>query len=195
LAAELPIAGGGPPLAVAVTHLSAFSYGDGTLVQQVDALAAWMAARPPDQPWILAGDLNLLPPGDDPKRLAVESELYADDPNPVERLLPRFQEAFADPLDPGVRTYLPFGAAEPDRKIDYVFYGGPIRLTGAEVLREHSQISDHLPIRVQFQLGGDLSNDAPATDAEATAPPVAVDAQPSADGGPPADGPPREPGP
>jgi len=154
LTAEVPVAGHAQPLAVAVTHLSAFSFGDGTLEKQVAALSDWMKARPEGQPWILAGDLNLLPPGDDPQRLAQESELYADASNPIEALLPAFTEVFgAQQLDPSVRTYLPFGAGEPDRKIDYVFVGGPITVVEASVLREHSAISDHLPIVATLVVG------------------------------------------
>ncbi len=153
-------------LAVADTHLSAFSFGDGTLGRQVKALGDWMGSRPEGQPWILAGDFNLLPPGDDPSRLTSERELYADSDNPVEALLPRFQEVADDPLAPEWRTYLPFGASEPDRKIDYVFYGGPLRLVEAEVLRDASHISDHLPIRVVFELvDPDATPPAPVDDA------------------------------
>jgi endonuclease/exonuclease/phosphatase family metal-dependent hydrolase len=150
LTAEIPVEGLEKPLAVAVTHLSAFSFGDGTHPKQVEALAAWMASHPPDQPWILAGDMNLLPPGDDRNRLTTERELYADEPNPINQLIPRFTEVFSDQLSPANRTYLPFGAAEPDRKIDYIFYGGPLEIRSAQVLREHSAISDHLPIRLEM---------------------------------------------
>jgi len=154
LTAEVPVDGLDQPLAVAVTHLSAFSFGDGTLEKQVAALAEWMAARPEGQPWILAGDFNLLPPGDDKNRLTTESELYADNPNPVEALLPRFKDALGDnQLDPAFRTYLPFGHDKPDRKIDYVLVGGPIHVESARVMTEHASISDHLPIVATFIVG------------------------------------------
>ena len=153
LTAEVPVAGLDQPLAVAVTHLSAFSFGDGTLEAQVAALADWMESRPPGQPWVLAGDFNLLPPGDNRDRLAVERDLYADETNPIESLIPRFTTAFPDPLDPAARTYLPFGADSPDRKIDYVFVGGPVRVQSAEVLVRHSDISDHLPIVLDVVVG------------------------------------------
>ena len=178
LTAELPVEGSDQPLAVAVTHLSAFSYGDGTLKKQVAALEAWMAARPPGQPWILAGDLNLLPLGDDPKRLHTEGDQYADDPNPIGALIPRFQEAFGQALAPENRTYLPFGAAEPDRKIDYVFYGGPLTLERSAVLREHSSISDHLPIRIELRLGGGPPPDPAPTAAPADGAPPPTEAAP-----------------
>ncbi len=154
MSAEIPVQGLDRPLAIANTHLSAFSYGDGSMADQVRALAAWMAARPADQPWILAGDMNLLPVGDDPTRLGEAAGLYADDPNPVAMLTDRFQEAFGDrALDPNARTWVPFQSDTPERKIDWVFYGGPITVIDAQVDREPYKLSDHLPLVVSFQLG------------------------------------------
>lgn len=154
LTAEVPVDGLDQPLAVAVTHLSAFSFGDGTLEKQVAELKRWMQSRPEGQPWILAGDFNLLPPGDDKHRLTVEAELYADSSNPVEALLPGLQELFGDDqLNPLYRTYLPYGTSEPDRKIDYFFVGGPLRVLEGKVLREHSELSDHLPVLATLVIG------------------------------------------
>ena len=153
LTAEVHVDGHTQPLAVAVTHLSAFSFGDGTLERQVAYLREWMAARPPDQPWIRAGDFNLLPPGDDKNRLTTEADVYADASNPIEALLPGHRTLFADQLAPENRTYLPFGASEPDRKIDYVFIGGPIDVLESRVMREHSALSDHLPVFGRLVIG------------------------------------------
>jgi len=154
LTAAVPVEGG-PDLQVAVTHLSAFSYGDGTMARQVARLAEWMDSHPPDVPWILGGDLNLLPPGDDPARLGADSGAYADDHNPVEALIPRFREAFSggesgEGLAPQNRTYQPFGAIGPDRKLDYLFVGGPITVESAEVLP--TELSDHLPLVARLRL-------------------------------------------
>lgn len=162
LTAEVPVEGHSQPLAIGVTHLSAFSFGDGTLEKQVAYLAEWMAARPPDQPWILAGDFNLLPPGDDKSRLTTEADLYADEANPIEALLPAQRTLLADQLDPSNRTYLPFGHAEPDRKIDYVFVGGPIEVLEGRVMREHSTLSDHLPIWGRLVIGSAAPETEPA---------------------------------
>ncbi len=142
-----------PPLAVAVTHLSAFSYGDGTLDKQVATLEAWMASQPADRPWILAGDFNLLPPGDDPTRLAVEADLYGDRSNPMQRLIPRFREVSAESglLEAKNRSYLPFGATVPDRRIDYFFVGGPIDVLDAGVLPE-TGLSDHMPLWARLRI-------------------------------------------
>ena len=154
LSAEVPVEGLTHPLAIGLTHLSAFSRGDGTLDKQARALLEWVEARPVGQPWILAGDLNMLPPGDDPARLGGDAHQYADQQNPIARLLPRLQEVFgANQLDPSNRTYLPWGASEPDRKIDYLFYGGPIELVQARVVRGATQHSDHLPIVAVFVVG------------------------------------------
>jgi len=151
LTADIPVQGGGV-LKVANTHLSAFSFGDGTLDKQVDTLAAWMDSHPPDQPWLLAGDFNLLPPTDDPERLALSRPLYASaGDNPLRKLIPRFQVAL-DTADPALRTYLPHGSAAADRTIDYIFYGGPLSLEGAGVLREKHALSDHLPLWADFRL-------------------------------------------
>ncbi len=153
LTAEIPVEGWGQPLAVADTHLSAFSHGDGTLQRQVDRLVEWIEARPEGQPWILAGDMNLLPPGFDKSTLSTERDLYADTDNPIAELLPLGTEVLGDQLAPGNRTYLPYGARQPDRKIDYMLVGGPIHVVTAEVLHQHDDISDHLPVVAQLVIG------------------------------------------
>ena len=151
LETQMPIGTGDKHLVVANTHLSAFSRGDGTLTKQVAQLKAWMDSQPPDQPWILAGDLNLLPPDDTPERLT-DADLYADLTNPIHALYQSHKEAFQDPLAEENRTYLRFGEAKPDRKIDYIFYGGPIEIISAKVLSDINLISDHLPLSLEFRL-------------------------------------------
>ncbi len=154
LETKIPIGVGAnrPHLYLGNTHLSAFSKGDGTLAKQIAQLEAWIESIPTDQPWILAGDFNLLPPNDSPSRLGEDAILYADAQNPIERLSNKYKMAFLNPLEPAARTYLPFGATEPDRKIDYILYGGPIEIEEASVLREASAISDHLPLEIKFRL-------------------------------------------
>ena len=137
---------------IAVTHLSAFSHGDGTLDKQVAQIKQWMESQPPNQPWILAGDFNLLPPNDYTPRIGDDAKLYADETNPLEELIPQFNTAFDEILSSRNYTYLPFGSKEPDRKIDYIFYGGPIEIKSAIVLRYASDISDHLPLKITFRI-------------------------------------------
>ncbi len=172
LTADVALEGSDRPLKVAVTHLSAFSFGDGTLSKQVATLDAWMSSHAPDQPWILAGDMNLLPTGDDKARLETERDLYADADSPIDPLLEKYREVLGNDrqLDPRHRTYLPFGYAEPDRKIDYVFVGGPVTVLEARVMREHSALSDHLPILARLRIGPapepapDATEDQPITE-------------------------------
>ena len=61
-----------------------------------------------------------------------------------------------------IRTYLPFGAREPDRIIDYGFAGREVTLVGAEVLQERD-ISDHLPFVIHMALEPRATAAAPET--------------------------------
>lgn len=152
--AEIPVEGHAQPLAVAVTHLSAFSRGDGTLDAQIDALVEWIEARPEGQPWVLAGDFNLLPPGYDKSQLAPEkAALYNDEQNPIEKMIPRFDTIIEDHLAAENATYVAAGETKGDRKIDYVFVGGPIEVLEAGVVAEHHALSDHLPMRARLRIG------------------------------------------
>lgn len=149
LAAEVPVEGAAP-LRIGNTHLSAFSHGDGTLAKQVAVLDRWMSRG---ERFVLAGDFNLLPPGDESTRLGEDGVLYADDRNPLEDLLPARREAFSPSwLADEARTYLPYGAELPDRKIDYVFVGDTMEVVEARVYREYSALSDHLPVLVRLRV-------------------------------------------
>jgi endonuclease/exonuclease/phosphatase family metal-dependent hydrolase len=146
---SLPVEGA-PPIRLGNTHLSAFSHGDGTLSHQVGVLKAWMGL---DESWLLAGDMNMLPPGDDPSRLETPGSSYGDDPNPIEVLNPeRFDVAKQDLLAESARTYLPFGAEKPDRKIDYLLASERLELVEERVLIEASEWSDHLPVWAVFRV-------------------------------------------
>jgi endonuclease/exonuclease/phosphatase family metal-dependent hydrolase len=155
LEAVIPAQGGGA-LRVLDTHLSAFSHGDGTLARQIarlDALAD--QADVTGDAWLLAGDLNALPPGDDPARLGADAAEYPERPTPAQALFDRRRAAIpaatsvADPARWG--TYLPFGADRPDRTIDHAFLGGPVTLLDARPLPVHD-VSDHAPLLLTLRL-------------------------------------------
>lgn len=137
------------------THLSAFSNRDGTLDRQMAVLdEAATEAELAGRPWLLGGDFNALPPGDDPSRLPPkDAALYELERTPIQRLFDRFPSAvsatqyLADPAR--WRTYLPFGATEPDRAIDYVFHARTVRVQNMQVLPE-LEPSDHLPILLEL---------------------------------------------
>jgi endonuclease/exonuclease/phosphatase family metal-dependent hydrolase len=157
LEVEVPVEGG-PDLVLLDTHLSAFSHGDGTLHRQVAQLRRLaLDARDAGHAVLLAGDLNSLPPGDDPARLPADAQaLYSDATNPIQPLY--------DALRPGLspqayaaaperaHTYVPYGG-RPDRTIDHVFSTGPVATGPVTVLQERLDISDHLPMVVQVRPG------------------------------------------
>ncbi len=149
LGLPMPLRDGGA-LRVGNTHFSAFSRGDGTLGRQVAHAAAWMRRDPTH---LLGGDLNLLPTGDEPSRLSRDRENYADHGNPLDRLTREFRDVSGPAVaDPAWRTYLPFGADAPDRRLDYLFAGSRLEVIEACVLHQHSDISDHLPVRARLRV-------------------------------------------
>ena len=68
-----------------------------------------------------------------------------------DRYTPIWSERTLREAPEAIRTYLPFGASEPDRTIDYGFLGREVILLGAEVLQERD-ISDHLPFVIRMSL-------------------------------------------
>ncbi len=140
----------GSELRVFNTHLSAFSGGDGTLTKQMTQLGEHMArAEQQGEPWVLGGDLNSLPPSDDPARLGPAGVPYATEISPVTALFRRFNslipEQRYDREPESWRTYLPPGATEPDRTLDYVFYGRKVAATRPQMPDDRTS-SDHMPI-------------------------------------------------
>ncbi len=144
LSSRVPLLGGGH-LHVAVTHLSAFSRGDGTMRRQVAALRAWMEACG-DEPFVLGGDLNLLPPGDDPARLGPDAGEYVEDV--LSELAPLAQRI------PSARehTYLPPFKDLPDRALDHFFVSPDIRILRHRVVPVAAWLSDHWPLLTTLQL-------------------------------------------
>lgn len=139
------------------THLSAFDFGDGTKTKQVNQMIKLIdKAEKENMLWIAGGDFNLLPPGVTAKSLKIERELYAYKKNPVELLFAKYKSALEpaeykkDPKK--YNTYLPFGAKQTDRWIDYVFVSKSIKVKSYQVNQKENNISDHLPIIIDLQL-------------------------------------------
>lgn len=153
----VPISGRSRPLVLLNTHLSAFSFGDGTLEKQIKKIRARLQALDAtDTPWILAGDLNLLPPGDDPARLGKDARYYSRKNNPITPLMENHRSAVSLARyrkNPSAHyTYLPYSAAKPDRKIDYVFVSQDIVVHEASVLNKKNPLSDHLPLLIRLEV-------------------------------------------
>lgn len=154
LTAELPLEGGGA-MHLFNTHLSAFSRGDGTMAKQVAKfLALIQGADQAGHPWLGGGDLNLLPPGDDPKRLGASASYYADSDNPIQPLFENLTSALpvedyhASPER--YNTYIDFGESQTDRWLDHLFVSEQFAVSSYRVPQEHADISDHLPIVVEL---------------------------------------------
>ncbi len=137
----------GAPLSVHNVHLSAFSKGDGTLERQLAAIEAALPARS----WVVAGDFNALPPGDDAARLGLDAADYPEVRGPLTRWYDRGWGAISDPDAPKWRTWLPYGSNIPERMLDHVFVSPDLEVTSVEVLRLDPCPSDHLPIRVEIR--------------------------------------------
>jgi len=106
--------------------------------------------------WVLAGDLNSLPPGVPPSRHlhASEAALYGEAETPIATLynsklgtpvLPPLQ--LADPATAAKWfSYKPFEASSADRTIDHAFVGGQFAVASAKVVPVPGWPSDHAPI-------------------------------------------------
>lgn len=161
---EMPVAGGGKFVALN-THLSAFAFNDGTPEKEIAELSKH-AARLERQvaPWVLVGDFNMLPPGDDPRRLGVinnedHSQYYNPEVSPVTPLTQECRSAMdleAYKKDPGpLRTYLPLGTDIADRVLDWMFVGTKTQILKYSVLSKHRHVSiasDHLPLLLEFKI-------------------------------------------
>jgi endonuclease/exonuclease/phosphatase family metal-dependent hydrolase len=140
------------------THLSAFSKGDGTLDRQLKVLDEHMnVADAAGSPWILAGDLNALPPGDSRDRLGDDAIWYAE-LSPIQRLFDRYthpvsSRLYSDEPEPW-RTYLPPSSDRPDRTLDYLFHGDQVQTLSYSVIqnKKASTTSDHLPILAEVRI-------------------------------------------
>lgn len=159
LEVRIPIQGRPNPLVLFDTHFSAFSFGDGTMRKQVQLFQALLqGAETAGNPWVAAGDLNLLPPGDNPGRLGKDKKYYPETDTPLKllfddsRIQPALSlEAYRNAPE-RYNTYLPFGAEKADRWIDHVFVGGQVKVGAYTVLNEYKDLSDHLPILLEVTL-------------------------------------------
>ncbi len=137
------------------THLSAFSFGDGTLSTQARQVAEAVdrVARGGAR-WAVAGDFNALPPDDDPHRLGDDAALYPEAVSPLAPLFARGAVAVGEGgmVHPSARTWVPWGSNVPDRTLDYVFFGAGLRAMAHRTAAAGARWSDHLPLVTDFAL-------------------------------------------
>ncbi|MSQ01414.1 MAG: hypothetical protein EXR71_05910 [Myxococcales bacterium] len=151
LIAELPLADG-RRFAIGNTHLSAFSGGDDTLSRQMLEVERWYGDAAPLG--ILGGDLNLLPPGDDPARLGTDGVDHPRERPEIDAFFARHRSAL-DPVAqrvPQAGTYLPPGADRPDRTLDWIFAGLGWEVSASRVEPVDPLLSDHWPIVADIRI-------------------------------------------
>ena len=139
------------------THFDAWGAGTGVMERQVEKTEALLRSLDSAQvPWIMGGDLNLLPPDNNRQRqriLAAATGSYDERPQ-IETLYDNYRaipslhdltsanpEAWYThfPNDPTVPA--------PDRTIDYLFYSNQWSLDDAYVVHGDAlQVSDHFPV-------------------------------------------------
>jgi len=161
---SLPIAGEagatGSKLTLMNTHFDAFAQGSDTMQQQVAYLHQLLADKnAKGQSWMIAGDLNLLPPGQYEKMDATARSYY----QPKSELtgiynqfnvIPSIEQATGANAKSWF-THFPNRAevTAPDRTIDYFVYGDKMQVESAQVLQQNTwHISDHLPMIVTITL-------------------------------------------
>ncbi len=144
-------------IALINTHYEAWAAGTGIMEKQVARTEALLQSLDSANiPWVLGGDLNLLPPDDNRQRqriLAARTGYYDENPQikPLYdkyRGIPSLQHLTSG--DPRAwYTHFPNDptATGPDRTIDYHFYSQQWSLDDAYIVQEKAlHISDHLPV-------------------------------------------------
>lgn len=147
----------GNSLALINTHFDAWGAGTGIMERQIAATEALLQSLDNEGvPWVLGGDLNLLPPDNDRQRqqiLAAGTGTYDEEPQikPLYekyRGIPSLQHLASNTPDAWY-THFPNDPTVdgPDRTIDYLFYSEQWSLDDAYVVQEEAlHISDHLPV-------------------------------------------------
>lgn len=144
-------------IALINTHFDAWGAGTGIMEQQIASTKKVLKSL--DQagvPWVLGGDLNLLPPDDNRQRariLAAGTGNYDENPQLAPlyekyRGIPPIESLLSENPEPWY-THYPNNplASAPDRTIDYLFFSDQWALADAYVMQGDAlQVSDHLPV-------------------------------------------------
>ena len=159
LVSYLPIRGGGELVAIN-THFDAFAQGQNTMQRQVEMTDMLLQQlHGAGKPWVLGGDLNLLPPGQFQRLPEDQRSWYAADSELLALasrypMIPSLSQANGAEQAQWYTHYPNDPAASgPDRTLDYLFYSQHLTALASQV-RQHDtlSISDHLPVIGRFFL-------------------------------------------
>jgi endonuclease/exonuclease/phosphatase family metal-dependent hydrolase len=159
LEVELPLANG-KVLTILNTHLEAFPKGTDVMERQIRKVRERLdRLSQTNQPWILGGDFNLLPPGQS-SLLSPESRGIHREPSEIAALYERYSgvptvsEATGNQM-PRYFTFTQQSGAHrlPVRTLDYLFAAPAVIIERYSVVQEGMlNVSDHLPLVADFIL-------------------------------------------
>jgi endonuclease/exonuclease/phosphatase family metal-dependent hydrolase len=159
LQAFLPVSDGSQ-ISVMSTHLDAFTVGSDIMTLQLNSLRSQKNELDTKHiPWILAGDFNLLPPGQFDK-LTESHRSYYNPNTEIKsfyeefRIVPALENTTGEQPEPWF-TY--FGndprLTDPDRTLDYIVYSDHLQLEESHVRQiDTKRLSDHFPVVATFEL-------------------------------------------
>jgi endonuclease/exonuclease/phosphatase family metal-dependent hydrolase len=137
----------GTPLKIINLHLEAFDKENRKT--QVNSLLKIIEEL---DPFLVAGDFNMLPKDATRKSKFSDADNYEDDVSYALMEKSGLLEVIPNEIyAQEEKAYFTYPAKKPDRRLDYIFYSPHLKLMRAEILP--SQVSDHLPVRASFQIG------------------------------------------
>jgi endonuclease/exonuclease/phosphatase family metal-dependent hydrolase len=159
LEVELPLADGGF-LTVLNTHLEAFPKGTNVMERQIQKVLERLSGLDrQNQPWILGGDFNLLPPGQS-ARLKAETRGAHREPSEIGSIFERYAgvPTIAESTGTQMDRCFTFTRRSANRRIpirtlDYLFTAPNVTIERYSVQQEGMMsVSDHLPLVAEFVL-------------------------------------------
>lgn len=159
LVSYLPVSDG-DQLAVINTHFDTFRRGDPVQEHQVRAISKLLdTLESRGSPWLMGGDLNLLPLGQY-LRLSPEQRQSYNADSELHQLWDKYPMIPSNSQASGINradwlTFFPNdpAASGPDRTLDYLFHSPRLKRVESRVRQDDTlKISDHLPVIARFLL-------------------------------------------